>query len=310
MDARGYQVLTAAAPAEALHAYAREREEAGDGLLVREGAAGQVELAARAPAGAGAIDPYAVLPAARAALLPDAVTTALTRDFGGDAPLLFDAAETTAAAPEDGPYRDATYTALAAEPETLVTLVVALGDAHVEVHDASQTIATTPFSGRYAHFNPERDGDDAIARHREELASALDAGERLALSAGDVVLLAGGTVHRAPEGPTLVAHACPARVKPGWFAYRPERARYASIDGGRAWIASQHYDLVDAIEPENAPAPEAIEQVEEALRQHDRDLATDPSPSPTPTPDPAAGPRRAGGLVDSVRGMLGRRGRR
>jgi hypothetical protein len=306
MDERGYQVVTGAATAEAIAAYARERAEAWEALLVREGGTGFVELASRAQGQAGAVDPYAVLPAARAILLAEPITTALTERFAGEAPLLFDAAETAAAAPEDGPYRDATYTALASAPETLVTLVVALGEAGVIVHPGSQAIATTPFSGRYPHFNPERDGEDAIARHRGELTAALGDGERATLSPGDALILAAGTVHRAPEGATLTAHVCPKHVDPGWFAYRPERARYAKLDDGRACIASQHYDLVDAIEPERDPDPDAIEQVEEALREHDRELATDPPPG-----DGAGGggPRRGGGLVDSVRGILGRRGR-
>jgi hypothetical protein len=302
MDERGYQLLAGAVTADAIDAYARERAEAHDGLLVREGATGLVELASRAHGAAGAVDPYAILPAARALLLAPPITTALTAELGGEAPLLFDAAETVAAAPEDGPYRDATYTALADEPETLVTLVVALGAASVEVFAGSAAIETTPFSGRYAHFNHERDGEAAIERHRQEIAAALGEGERLALDPGDALLLSARTVHRAPEGPTLVAHLCPKHVAPGWFAYRPERARYAKLDAGRACLASQHYDLVDAIEPERDPDPDELEQVEEALREHDRELATEPPPG-------TSGARRAGGLVDSVRGILGRRGR-
>lgn len=305
MDERGYEVLRGVVPAETIEAYGLQRAAAGEGLLVREGGLGPVELVSRAQGEAGAVDPYAILEAARAVLLPQAVTTALTERFDGDAPLLFDAAETAAAAPEAGPYRDATYTALADRPETLVTLVVALGEASVAVFDGSQRIPTTPFSGRYAHFNPERDGEAAIERHREELAAGLGEAEGVALTAGDVLVLAADTVHRAVQGCALVGHACPVRVQPGWFAYRPERARYAKLDEGRACIATQHYDLVDAIEPEREPNPEEIEQVEEALREHDRELATDPPPGTG-----GAASRRSGGLVDSVRGMLGRRGRR
>lgn len=308
MDDRGYEVLRGAASTETVEAYGRHRAEAGDGLLVRAGAGGQVELGSRADGETGAVDPYAILDAARAVLLPEPVTTALTARFG-EAPLLFDAAETAAAAPEAGPYRDATYTALAEEPETLVTLVVALGEARVAVFAGSQAIATTPFSGRYAHVNPERDGEAAIERHREELAAALGEAEAIALSAGDVLLLAAGTVHRAAEGSALVGHVCPKHVAPGWFAYRPERARYAKIDDGRACIATQHYDLVDAVEPEREPAQGEIDQVEDAMREHDRGMATEPQTPGTAAPG-APGARRSGGLVDSVRGILGRRGRR
>jgi hypothetical protein len=306
MDERGYQVLSGATDQEAIDAYASERASAGDGLLVREPSAEHVELMTRAAPDAGAVDPYAILDAARRVLLPPAVTDALHAEYG-EAPLLFDAAETAAAAPEAGPYRDATYTALADDPDTLVTLVVALGEAAVAVWPGSQAIATAPFSGRYRHFNPERDGTEAIERHRAELTAALDGDpETIALAPGDALLLAAGTVHRAPDGPALVAHLAPARVRPGYFAYRPERARHASVDDGRAFLASQHYDLVDALAPEDPPTQEEeLARVEEALREHDAENAAPPQ---APTQQPGAA-RRSGGLVDSVRGILGRRNR-
>ena len=46
--------------------------------------------------------------------------------------------------------------------------------------------------------------------------------------------------------------------------------------------------------------------------EHDEELATEPSPGAAPEPPSAPEPpqpRRAGGLVDSVRGLMGRRGR-
>lgn len=305
MDDRGYQVLPDAATPEALSAYASERARAGDGLLVREPGAEHVELMSRASPDAGAIDPYAILDAARRVLLPEAITTALTDRFGGEPPLLFDAAETAAAPPpaEDGPYRDATYTALADEPDTLVTVIVALEAATVTVWPGSQSIETSPFSGRYRHFNSERDGADAIARHREELRAAIGVAETVDLPAGTALLMAAGLVHEPPHGPALVAHLAPARVRPGYFTYRPERARHASVDDGRAWLASQHYDLVDAVAPEDPPTGEQeLERVEEALRAHDAENVPQ-------TPPPPGASRRAGGLVDSVRGILGRRNR-
>jgi hypothetical protein len=318
MDDSGYLLLRGAIDGAILDAYAREREENLDGLLVRRRGGDQVELATGAgpDADAGAVDPYAIVPAARAALLPPTVTDAL----GEEPHLLFDAAETPAAVPADAdgdtPYRDATHTALSDDPDTLRTLVVALALQQLTLWPGSHHVETTPFSDRYRHFNPERDGDDALARHRAELTSQLGDPETLTLAPGDAVLLHAGTVHRAPDGLALVAHLCPTRVTPGWFAYRPERARYAAVDEGRARLATQHYDLVDALAPETEPQPDELERVEEALREHDTELATDPPPAaptaPTPAPSgppPAAG-RRSGGLVDSVRGILGRRGQR
>jgi hypothetical protein len=316
-DKEGYVVLRGAAPADAFAAYPDELAAARDGLLVRVPGEDHVSLATRhgPDEPAGAIDPYAIVAAARALLLSPALVELLTAIYDGDAPLLFDAAETSAGAPDAGPYRDATFTALADAPQTLVTIAVALGDAALTLHPGSEHIDTTTFSGRYRAFNPERDGDAALQRHRDELAAALgDETETITLQPRDAIAWSAGLVHLPVSGAALVAHLCPGSVQPAWFAYRPERARHAPFAGGAAWLASQHYDLVDALAPADPPAgvedEEELERVEEALRDHDEDLAYEPGPPPPQSPagQPASA-RRAGGLVDSVRGLLHRRGR-
>jgi hypothetical protein len=306
----GYAVLRGAAPADQIAVYAQELSDARDGLLVRGPGEEQVSLAATSDDGAtGAVDPYALSAAARALLLPADLVRFLARDvFGGDAPLLFDAVEASAGAPDDGPFRDATYVALATEPETLVTATIALGaGAELTLFPGSQQIPTAPFSGRYRHHNPERDGDAALQHHRDELAAALaqePASDTITLNPGDAVLWSADLVHTPVTGPALIAHMCPVRVRPSWFTYRPERARHATHAAGTAYVATQHYDLVDAGAPEEPTIdlqdePER-ERVEEALRAHDDDNA--------PLPPSAAG-RRGGGLVGSVRGLMSRRGR-
>lgn len=308
----GYVLLPEAAPQDARNAYPAALDAARDGLLVRRPGEPHVELASAAPGG-GPVDPYAIVDPARALLLPPPLVDLLTRAYG-EKPLLFDALGTAAGAPEpDGPYRDATFTALAGRPETLVIVVVALGETTIDVFPGSQQIATTPFSGRYPAFNPERDGDAALDRHRDELRDSLGDAEpkTITLNPGDVLAWTAGLVHTAPRGDALVAHLCPEHVEPGWFAYRPERARHALAADGTACLTSQHYDLVDAYDPEPAAEPGAgtpedereLERVEAALREHDAENAPPPVA-------PHAEPRRHGGLVDSVRGILGRRGRR
>jgi Phytanoyl-CoA dioxygenase (PhyH) len=315
----GYVVLREAAPRAALAAYAEDRERLGDGVLVRAPGDERVSLPSQVSDAAGAVDPYAVSEAARELLLAPAVTDLLTGAlYDGTPPLLFDAAETAAGAPDEGPYRDATFTALASAPERLATIAVATGDAALVVFPGSHRIATAPFSGRYRHFNPERDGEAALRRHRDELTAALGqdaATDTITLSAGDVVVWAADLFHRPVSGAALVGHLAPCDVQPGWFAYRQERARQAPYRDGAAFIASQHYDLVDAITPEQPPAgedPEEIERVEEALREHDQELAVEPPPNPAtpsePAPDAPASGRR-GGFLGSVRGIMGRRGR-
>jgi hypothetical protein len=309
----GYVVLRGVAPTEQLAAYADELAAEREGLLVRSPGDEHVSLATTVQPSddrpTGAVDPYALSAAARALLLPPDLVRFLARDvFGDDAPLLFDAVEVAAGPPEDGPFRDATYVALTTEPEALVTATTALdAGAELKVFPASQQIETTPFSGRYRHHNPERDGDAALERHRDELAVGLGqapASNTITLNPGDAVLWSADLVHTPVTGSALVAHLCPVRVQPSWFTYRPERARHAAHTDGTAWIATQHYDLLDAVAPEELPVgvqdePE-LERVEQALREHDEGNAPQPPP---------AGGRRGGGLVDSVRGLMSRRGR-
>lgn len=311
----GYVVLRGVAPTEHLAAYAHELAANRDGLLVRGPGDEHVSLATSTNQSpnkrAGAVDPYALSPAARALLLPPDLVRFLTRDvFTNDAPLLFDAVETETGPPDDGPYRDATYVALATEPHTLVTTTIAL-DAGVELtlFPGSQQFPTTLFSGRDRHYNPERDGDAALQRHRDEITAALGqapASNTITLNPGDALLWSADLIHTPVIGSALIAHLCPMRVQPSWFAYRPERARHAAHADGTVWIATQHYDLVDAVAPEDAPIgvqpdePE-LERVEQALREHDESTA--------PQPPPPVSGRRGGGLVDSVRGLMNRRGR-
>lgn len=312
----GYVVLRGAAPAEQIAAYAHELAAERDGLLVRRPGDEHVSLAARVERSdserSGAVDPYALSPAARALLLGPDLVRFLTRDvFGDDAPLLFDAVEADAGSPQDGPFRDATYVALATEPETLVTATIGLeAGARLTAFPGSQQILTTAFSGRYRHHNPERDGDSALQRHRDELAAGLGpepASDIITLDPGDAVLWSADLVHTPVTGSALIAHLCPVRVQPSWFTYRPERARCAAHADGSAWIATQHYDLVDAVAPQEPPAgvPDepGLGRVGEALREHDES-----STAPQAQPPPVSG-RRGGGLVDSVRGLMGRRGR-
>jgi hypothetical protein len=314
-DQDGYVVLRGASPADAVAAYPHDIARLRDGLLVRTPGDDYASLAVRAePDSAGAVDPYAISDVARAVLLAEPVVSFLTGLFQAP-PLLFDAVETTAGAPDSGLYRDATYVAVTEEPAALVGALVAFGDATLALVPGSQALTTSRFSGRYRHYNAERDGDAALARHREELTAALaghDRGiETVALEAGDVVLWHADLVHGPPDGgPALYAHFCPARAQPSWFAYRPERAHHAEFGGG--WLTTQHYDLVDAVADDGGADPEPvtgpqIEQIADALEAHDDRPPDAPSPPP-PAPE-VAHRRGAGGLIGSVRGLMGRRHR-
>jgi len=306
-DQDGYVVLAGAADAGRIAAYDAELEAARDRLLVRAPGDEYPSLAVRntAPV-AGPIDPYAICSAARDVLLAPATVATLTEALGA-APMLIDAAETTAGAPDPGPYRDPTYVAVS-DPTALAGAVVALEPTAVTVYLGSHRLEPGLFSGRYRHFNPERDGEGALADHRarltEQLAGADAEPRRVELAPGDVLLWRGDLVHTAPEGRALVAHLVPEHAEPGWFTYRPQRARRAPA--GDAWIASQHYDLDggEAFEPRPGPS---LEAVGEALQAHDAVQAQDPA---QPQAGPAGAAPRRGGLVSSVRGLMGRRGQR
>jgi hypothetical protein len=311
-DQDGFVVLAGAAPPEALEAYRPELQAAGDRLLVRAPGDDGPALAARTEGTAGAVDPYAVSGAARELLLAPATVAAIT-ELLRSAPLLLDAVETAAGAPDPGPYRDSTYVALA-DPDTLVGAVVALGETSVACFPGSHRLEVEPFSGRYRHFNSERDGDPALDDHRRRLTGALAEAhvERrvVTLAPGDVLLWRADLVHEAPEGDALVAHLAAESTQPGWFTYRPQRAARAAH--GDAWMTSQHYDLDDA-EAVATPAPppdtdpdlvvneEQLERVERELERHDAAQSGEPQRPPL---------RRGGGLADTVRGLMGRRPRR
>jgi hypothetical protein len=308
----GYVVLRGVAPAEQMAAYFCELVAEHDGLLVRSPGDEHVSLATTVrPADTsptGAVDPYALSAAARALLLPPDLVRFLAHNvFGDDAPLLFDAVEAGAGSPEDGAFRDATYVALATEPETLVTATIALdAGAGLTIFPGSQQLPTTLFSGRYRHYNAERDGDAALQHHRDELSAALGqepGSDIITLDPGDAVLWSADLVHTPVTGSALIAHLCPMRVQPSWFIYRPERARHAAHADATAWFATQHYDLLDAVALEEPPADvqdaSALDHVEQALRDHDEGTTSQPPPVG----------RREGGLVNSVRGLMGRRGR-
>jgi hypothetical protein len=305
-DDDGFEALPGVAAAEALGAYDGELEAAHDRLLVRSPGDEHPALAARHDRRpAGAVDPYAVSAAARELLLGEPLAEALSERFGGPAPLLIDAVESAAGPFDDGPHRDTTYVATSA-PEALLGLVVAQADGvTLAVYPGSQRIALDLFSGRYHHHNPERDGAEALADHREQLAAALTAGgherRELTLAAGDVLVYSGLLVHEPVAGRALVGHVLPAHEQPGWFAYRPQRS--GRVPYGPAWLASQHYDLDGAVDeapttpqvPESEVTEETLELTEEAMERHD---------SP-----PGEEPRRRGGLAGAVRGIMGRRGR-
>lgn len=307
-DEQGFVVLAQAAPAAAVEQLDRELGAEADRLLVWSPGDDYPSLAARRDARqeAGIVDPYVLSIAARELLMPPAAVAFLA-DVHGAAPMLVDAVGTEAGAPGASPYRDPTFVP-SSDPDALAGMLVALGDATLPVFPGSHRLAPEPFSDRYRHVNPERDGADALDEHRTRLEAALaDAGlgERaVELRPGDVLLWQANLVHRGAEGRAMEAHLLPCSAEPQWFAQRPDRAY--RVRHGEAWFTSRYYPLADvpgavrhAAPATSSPADErgtpGLDVVEHELDRHDDVPAT-----------PAA-PERQRGMLGRVRGVMGRR---
>ncbi len=285
------------------------------------------------PSGDGALlDPHAASVTVRDVLLATPIVDWLTLVFE-EPPLLVDSVVGGCATPTGLPHRDPSLVAISA-PLELAGARIALADGPpFSIIPGSHRLPERPFSGVARHFNPERDGGDALREHDERLLEAARAAGlqpvELPLTGGDVVLWSADLVHDDPAGDdsALVAHYCPATREPAWFATLPHRGRRLSHNAG--WLVSRHAELTDAPRPpdgdrpaeaheleserapEPAPAP-AIEVVEDALERHDADTRDVPASSaapPRPQPTHGAQAHREGGLVGGVRRLLGRRGR-
>ena len=106
---------------------------------------------------------------------------------------------------------------------------------------------STTYSGRYKHSNPERDGHE---QHGEWATLIHENAERLGLphrtflpKKGDLLIWSADLAHGGSpvvdENLTrrsLVGHWCPARCRPHYFEYRPDRR--GTIDYGRGRYSS------------------------------------------------------------------------
>ncbi|MBI5105935.1 MAG: phytanoyl-CoA dioxygenase family protein [Solirubrobacterales bacterium] len=314
-EEHGCVVLEGTVPDDAidrlLEDLARAAAEGDDRLLARtpEDPDGYVPLRAGA-AVEHVADPHAHLAAARDLLLSDALVAWLRLVFDAE-PLLFRALAVERGEAQ-GPHQDSAYVAVSS-PQALVSAYVALEDAQegsgeLVYWEGSHRVPEHLFSGRYKHWNPERDGDaehEAWRRELEEHVAELPRRTFLPRK-GDVLVWSADLVHAAApvtdEGRTrrsLVAHYCPVGVEPAYFGYREDRRTTVAYNGGR--YASEHHDL----EPEPAPPEEEEETIPTAAEQQavraERRQPSGAEPSGQPLR------RRSGGLVGRVRGILGDR---
>jgi len=273
---------------------------------------------------AATLDPHAPSQEIRDVLLATPIVDWTTIVFD-ESPLLMDSIVGACSTPAGLAHRDPSLVVVSS-PLELVGARIALADGPpFTVWPRSHRLPEHPFSGVSRHYNPERDGVDALREHDERLlADAEEAGLEpvaLSLAPGDVVLWSADLLHDDPldaDAAALVAHYCPASREPAWFPTLPHRTRRLSHNGG--WLVSRHAELADASADAAPPEPvetPALEVVEAVLERHDESAAPERSPVPTahspapppetPPPAPATHGRREGGLVGGVRRLLGRR---
>lgn len=258
--ADGFVVLDGALPPERCDAMAAElarifREGAPEVLMQAPGEHGGVPVAPGTPPARNRIvDVHAVRPLALDILFSPRIVGFLSLVFGAE-PLLFQSL-TFERGSEQGVHRDTGYVVVSS-PMELAAAWVALeditpGSGELNYYVGSHRLPEHPFSGRWKHWDPGRDGEEQHEEwnrliHQDAAAMGLPL-VRFTPRKGDVLIWSADLAHGgAPvEDPSLtrrslVGHYCPIGVDPNYFAYAPDRRVARRVRGG--WAASEYYSL-------------------------------------------------------------------
>jgi phytanoyl-CoA hydroxylase len=200
------------------------------------------------------VDVYAFFESARAALFSPAIVQFLRTVFDAT-PLLFQSL-TFEKGSQQALHQDTEFV-VTESPLEFAAAWIALedirpGSGELAYLDGSHRLPEYLFSGKYKHFNAQRDGAAQEAEWRqlmEQNARQLGMEERTFLPRqGDVLIWSADLVHGgspvtdpALTRKSLVGHYCPDRVDPFYFKLDPGRRSTRSADGGR--YASQHYAI-------------------------------------------------------------------
>lgn len=198
------------------------------------------------------VDVYVYYASAREALFSPAIVGFLTAIFD-DRPLLFQSL--TFERGSQQPIHQDTAFVVVDSPLELAAAWIALediqpGSGELTYLEGSHRLPDYLFSGRFKHWNPDRDGQeqhDDWQRLMHENAERLGLGRRSFLPRkGDVLIWSADLAHGGGEvndpaltRRSLVGHYCPARATPVYFKLDPSRRARVVLQGGG--YSSQHY---------------------------------------------------------------------
>lgn len=198
------------------------------------------------------VDMHAVSDPARQALFASPIVRFLTALFDDDI-LLFQSL-TFERGSEQGLHQDPAYVVVSSPRELAATWIaledIRPGSGELNYLVGSHRIPEYLFSGKFKHYNPQRDGSD---QHQEWCEMLLRHAEDLELQTflpkkGDALVWHADLAHGGSKvvdpsltRRSLVGHYCPRRISPYYFEHAPHRQTTVATDAG--WYSSFHVNL-------------------------------------------------------------------
>ena len=258
--AHGYVILEQAVDPDACDALradlARAFVEGDERLLMRSPAHEGFEplRAGVETERARVLDVYAFYESARVALFSEPIVHFLRSVFE-DAPVLFQSL-TFEKGSQQALHQDTAFVVTTSPLEFAASWIaledVQPGSGELMYLDGSHRLPEYLYSGKYKHWDAQRDGDD---EHDEWRRLVYANAERMGLQEktflprkGDVLIWSADLAHggSAVSDPSLtrkslVGHYCPNRVEPFYFKLRPDRRAKGAFDGG--FYSSKYYPV-------------------------------------------------------------------
>jgi phytanoyl-CoA hydroxylase len=225
------------------------------------------------------VDSYAFYPSAREALFAPAIVEFLKTVF--DAPPLLFQSLSFHKGSQQGMHQDTAYVVVSS-PLKLAASWIALqdvepGSGELMYYEGSHRLPEYLFSGRFKHWNSERDGPQ---QHEEFLDLLNVNADRLGMPRrtflprkGDALIWAADLAHggspvedESLTRQSLVGHYCDNRVDPHYFSWAPQRAVKAAFQG--SFYSTAYYEL---------PAEEVVWRVPEVPPAADSAAADEPT---------------------------------
>lgn len=199
------------------------------------------------------VDIYAYYESARRALFSAKISRFLSMVFD-DSPLLFQSL-TFEKGSQQGIHQDTAYV-VTSSPVELAASWIALedvreGSGELMYYEGSHRLPEYAFSGKYKHWNQERDGAE---QHQTWTQALVDNAQRMGMPRktflprkGDALIWSADLAHGGSPVTddsltrrSLVGHYCPNRVNPHYFSYQPRRRTKTAVEGGV--FSTSYYD--------------------------------------------------------------------